>query len=192
MLRAQLLSQVRLFVTLWAEARQSPLSMGFSRKEYWGGVPLPSAGAVPHPAAEAQSPASPASAGRLFAACATCCSAARGEEPTPLASPSLAGRSFAIVHLGSRILTFHRNTELEADRVTVSRSGRHIVVAFRIHTQAGLSLNLRSLEAHDGKTKKKVTKQSFAEEDHVHQNRREEGKEAETHTEEPLPVPITV
>ena len=55
-----------------------------------------------------------------------------------------------LCHRGSRILTFHRNTELEADRVTVSRSCRHIAVEFRIHTQAGLSLNLRSLEAYDG------------------------------------------
>ena len=33
-------SRVRLFVTLWTVARQVPLSMGFSRQEYWGGLPL--------------------------------------------------------------------------------------------------------------------------------------------------------
>ena len=32
---AQLLSRVRLFVTLWTVARQAPLPMGFSRQEYW-------------------------------------------------------------------------------------------------------------------------------------------------------------
>ena len=36
------LSRVRLFVTPWTAAYQAPLSMGFSRQEYWSGVPLPS------------------------------------------------------------------------------------------------------------------------------------------------------
>ena len=36
------LSRVRFFVTPWTAAYQAPLSMGFSRQEYWSGVPLPS------------------------------------------------------------------------------------------------------------------------------------------------------
>ena len=36
------LSRVRLFTTPWTSAHQAPLSMGFSRQEYWSGVPLPS------------------------------------------------------------------------------------------------------------------------------------------------------
>ena len=36
------LSRVRLFATPWTAASQAPLSMGFSRQEYWSGVPLPS------------------------------------------------------------------------------------------------------------------------------------------------------
>ena len=36
------LSRVQLFVTPWTAAHQAPPSMGFSRQEYWGGVPLPS------------------------------------------------------------------------------------------------------------------------------------------------------
>ena len=36
------LSRVRLFTTPWTAAHQAPLSMGFSRQEYWSGVPLPS------------------------------------------------------------------------------------------------------------------------------------------------------
>ena len=36
------LSRVRLFATLWTVAYQAPSSMGFSRQEYWSGVPLPS------------------------------------------------------------------------------------------------------------------------------------------------------
>ena len=36
------LSYARLLATLWTAAHQAPLSMGFSRQEYWSGVPLPS------------------------------------------------------------------------------------------------------------------------------------------------------
>ena len=40
--KVKLLSRVRLFATPWTAAYQAPLSMGFSRQEYWSGVPLPS------------------------------------------------------------------------------------------------------------------------------------------------------
>ena len=40
--KGKLLSRVRLFVTPWTAAYQAPPSMGFSRQEYWSGVPLPS------------------------------------------------------------------------------------------------------------------------------------------------------
>ena len=36
------LSRVRLFATPWTVAHQAPLSMGFSRQEYWSGLPFPS------------------------------------------------------------------------------------------------------------------------------------------------------
>ena len=36
------LSRVRLFATPWTIAHQAPLSMGFSRHEYWSGLPFPS------------------------------------------------------------------------------------------------------------------------------------------------------
>ena len=39
---AKLLSRVRLFATPWTVAHQAPPSLGFSRQEYWSGVPLPS------------------------------------------------------------------------------------------------------------------------------------------------------
>ena len=42
-------SRVRLFATPWTVAYQAPLSMGFSRQEYWSGVPLPSPGELPNP-----------------------------------------------------------------------------------------------------------------------------------------------
>ena len=41
-LKVKSLSRVRLFATPWTVAHQAPLSMGFSRQEYWSGVPLPS------------------------------------------------------------------------------------------------------------------------------------------------------
>ena len=40
--KVKLLSRVRLFTTPWAAAYQAPPPMGFSRQEYWSGVPLPS------------------------------------------------------------------------------------------------------------------------------------------------------
>ena len=54
---AQLLSHVRLFVTLWTVAFQAPLSMGFSRQEYWSGLPSPSPGDLPDLRIEPVSPA---------------------------------------------------------------------------------------------------------------------------------------
>ena len=44
-------------VTLWTIACQAPLSMGFSRQEYWSGLPLPSPGDLSHPGIEPRSPA---------------------------------------------------------------------------------------------------------------------------------------
>ena len=40
--KVKLLSHVRLLAALWTAAHQAPLSMGFSRQQYWSGVPLPS------------------------------------------------------------------------------------------------------------------------------------------------------
>ena len=51
------LSRVRLFATPWTVAYQTPLSMGFSRQEYWSGVPLPSPGDLPNLGIELGSPA---------------------------------------------------------------------------------------------------------------------------------------
>ena len=51
------LSHVQLFATPWTVARQAPLSMGFSRQEYWSGLPFPSPGHLPDPGIEPRSPA---------------------------------------------------------------------------------------------------------------------------------------
>ena len=48
----QSLFSVRLFVTLWTVACQPPLSIRFSRQEYWSELPFPSPGDFPHPRIE--------------------------------------------------------------------------------------------------------------------------------------------
>ena len=51
------LSRVRLFATPWTVAYQAPLSMGFSRQQYWRELPFPSPGDLPKPGIEPGSPA---------------------------------------------------------------------------------------------------------------------------------------
>ena len=62
---------VQLCVTLWTVACQSPLSMEFSRQEYWNGLPCPLPGDFPDPGTEPASLMSLALAGRFFTASAT-------------------------------------------------------------------------------------------------------------------------
>ena len=50
------LSHVRLLVTLWTVAYQASPSVGFSRQEYWSGLPFPSPGDLPDPGIEPGSP----------------------------------------------------------------------------------------------------------------------------------------
>ena len=50
-------SRVQLFATPWSIAHQAPLSMGFSRQEYWSGLPCPLPGHFPNPGIETRSPA---------------------------------------------------------------------------------------------------------------------------------------
>ena len=97
-------SRVRLFVTpLWLHA---PLSMGFSRQEYWGGLPCPPPGSLPYPGIEPMSLMSSALAGGFFTtsttweaqrtSCCCCCQVAsvvsdsrqpHGLQPTRLLRP---------------------------------------------------------------------------------------------------------
>ena len=53
-------SHIRLFAALWTEAHQASLSMGFSRKEYWSGLPCFAPGDLPDPGIEPTSPVAPA------------------------------------------------------------------------------------------------------------------------------------
>ena len=71
-------SGVWLFATLWTIARQAPPSMGFSRQEYWGGLPFPLPGDFPDP----------------------------GIEPTSLMSLTLAIRFFTLTPPGKPNITY--------------------------------------------------------------------------------------
>ena len=57
------LSCVQVFATPWMVAYQAPRSMGFSRQEYWSGLPFPSPGDLPNPGIV---PVPPTMAGRFF------------------------------------------------------------------------------------------------------------------------------
>ena len=73
-MRACMLSRfscVPLFATLWTVARQAPLSMGFSRQEYWSGLPCLPPGHLPNPGIKPTSLTFPALAGGFFNTSAT-------------------------------------------------------------------------------------------------------------------------
>ena len=59
-------NSVQLFVTQWAATHQDPLSVGFSRQEYWSGLPCPPPWDLPNLGIEPMSLMSPALAGRFF------------------------------------------------------------------------------------------------------------------------------
>ena len=60
-----LLNHVQLFATPWTVARQSPVSLEFSRQESWSGLPCPSPGGLPNPGIKPVSPRCRALAGRF-------------------------------------------------------------------------------------------------------------------------------
>ena len=61
-------NHVQLFMTLWTVAHQAPLSMGFSRQEYWNGLPCPPPRDLLNPGIEPVSLKSPALTGNFFTA----------------------------------------------------------------------------------------------------------------------------
>ena len=65
------LSCVQLFATLCTVAHHAPLSMGFSRQEYWRGMPCPTPGDLPDLGVEPACLTSPALAGGFFTTSAT-------------------------------------------------------------------------------------------------------------------------
>ena len=64
-------SRVQLFVTLWTVDHQAPLSMGFSRQEYWSEFPCPPSGDLPNPGIRFMSLMSPVLSGRFLTTRAT-------------------------------------------------------------------------------------------------------------------------
>ena len=64
-------SHVQLFAILWTAVHQAPLSMRFSRQEYWSGLPFPPPGDLSNPGIAPACPMSPALAGRFFTPSAT-------------------------------------------------------------------------------------------------------------------------
>ena len=67
-----MLSRVQLFMTPTDSTLQVPLSKGFSRQEYWSGLPCSPPGDLPDPGIELASLTSPASAGGFFTTSVTC------------------------------------------------------------------------------------------------------------------------
>ena len=61
-----LLSHIWLFATPWTAACHGPLSIGFSRQEYWSGLPISSPGDLPNPRIKPKSFESPALTGGFF------------------------------------------------------------------------------------------------------------------------------
>ena len=79
----------------WTVAHPAPLSMGFSRQDYWSGLPCPSPGDLPDPGIEPQSLVSPALVGAFFTS-------------LPLVSPGI-----SLIHsnqfVKSSVISFRRN-----------------------------------------------------------------------------------
>ena len=86
-----MLSHVQLFAAPWTVALKAPLSMEFSRKEYWSGLPLPTPGDLPDPGIE---PTPLALAGGFFTTSATrlpksqSCFEVQTENPLQEATPT--------------------------------------------------------------------------------------------------------
>ena len=98
------LSRVQLFVTPWTAACQAPLSVGFSRQEYWSGQPFPSPGDLPGP----------------------------GFEPLFLMSPALVGGFFTIEPLGRPLFIYShahsviKTTSSGRERSSVAASAKSL------------------------------------------------------------------
>ena len=94
-------SRVRLFVTPWTVACQASLSMGFSRQEYWSGLPRSPPGDLPDQGIEPVSLMTSISAGGLFTTSATWEASLSGmSEPSVLldvGGPSLPGLWFPLL-----------------------------------------------------------------------------------------------
>ena len=87
-------SCVRLFTASWTVVYQAPLSMGFSKQEYWSGLPCPPPGDLPDPGIKLASLMSPALAGGFFTTSTT-----KAQVLTPRVTLSTSLTCVAITHL---------------------------------------------------------------------------------------------
>ena len=92
------LSHIRLFATLWTVARQAPLSMGFSRQEFWTGLPCPPPGDLPNPGIEPASLMFPALVGGFF----------KTSEVKSLSCVQLFGTLWTVAHQAPPSMEFSR------------------------------------------------------------------------------------
>ena len=82
-MNVQSLSRVRLFVTPWTIACKVPLTMGFSRQEYWNELPNPPPGDLPNPGIKPMSPALQVDSLPLWSAAAAAAAAAKSLQSCP-------------------------------------------------------------------------------------------------------------
>ena len=125
MLSLKLLSCVQLFATPWTVAYQAPLSMGFSRQEYWSGLPFPPPGDLPNPGIKPRSPelqadalpsepsgeplADYAAAAKSLQSCPTLCDPIDGSPPSSPVPGILKARSLEWVAISFSIAVSSTN-----------------------------------------------------------------------------------
>ena len=116
-------SCVWLCATLWAVAHQAPLSAGFSRQEYWSGMPYPSPGNLPKPVIKPRSPALQAD------------SSDQGIKPGMLASPANKAISALAICLVFRAFSGEGPTESSSPRTLILVRGSGVS---SLHSGLGL------------------------------------------------------
>ena len=104
------------FANLWTVAHQFPLSMEFSRQEYWSGLPFPSPGDLPDPGIK---PMSPALAGGFFTT-------------EPLRKPSIKLEEFKCIYCWRGQWTYSWSVNLKNWNLSFSVSGRVNISSFKI------------------------------------------------------------
>ena len=108
-------SHVQLFLTLWTVAHQASLSLGFSRQEYWSGLPCPPSGDFPDP----------------------------GIKPYSLMSPSLAGEFFTTSTTWEALKQTYPSNDLNSFKVAYKTDRSIVLQKFRITATNYISVKLK-------------------------------------------------